>query len=354
MTLAVVAGALGNRPWNGGNAWTRLSWLLGLRRLGLDVRFAEQLPPDAPATAADYTRLVLDQFGIVQAGGVEEIAGAALLVNIGGHLPLEPPLDAIPAKVYFDDDPAYTQIWHAAGTSAARFDGHDAYYTVGQNVGRAGSAVPAAGIDWRHILPPTVLEEWPVAPGRGTRFTTVATWRGPYGRVEHEGRTYGLKLDEFRRFVDVPLRACGEFEVALDIDPAEERDLALLSEHGWHLVDPREAAGTPDAFRSYVQGSLAEFSVAAGIYVETRSGWFSDRTARYLASGKPALVQDTGFSETLPTGEGLVAFRTPEEAVASADEILRNYERHAAAARALAERWLDSDAVLSRLLVDVL
>lgn len=354
MTLAVVAGALGNRPWNGGNAWTRLSWLLGLRRLGLDVRFTEQLAHDAPAGGFDYIRLVLDQFGIAQADGVDELAEAALLVNIGGHLPLEPPLDRIPAKVYFDDDPAYTQIWHAMGTGAARFEGHDAYYTVGQNVGRAGSAVPAGGIEWRHILPPTVLEEWPVAPVRGTRFTTVATWRGPYGRVEHEGRTYGLKLDEFRRFADLPRRAPGDFELALDIDPAEERDIALLEAHGWRLVDPRAAAGTPDAFRTYVQGSLAECSVAAGIYVDTRSGWFSDRTARYLASGKPALVQDTGFSETIPTGEGLVAFRTTEEAAEGAARILSDYEHHASAARAIAERWLDSDAVLSGLLEDVL
>jgi hypothetical protein len=348
MTLAVVAGALGNRPWNGGNAWTRLSWLLGLRRLGLDVRFAEQ------GGDADYARLVLDEFGIARADSVDEIAEADLLVNIGGHLPLEPPLDRIPAKVYFDDDPGYTQIWNAAGTGGARFEGHDFHYTVGQNVGRADCLVPAGDIEWRHLLPPTVLEEWPVTPGGGTRFTTVATWRGPYGRVEHEGRTYGLKLDEFRKVVALPRQSPAEFELALDIDPAEEGDLALLEENGWRVVEPREAAGTPDGFRSYVQGSAAEFSVAQGIYVETRSGWFSDRTARYLASGKPALVQDTGFGSALPTGEGLVVFRTLEEAVAGASEILDDYERHSAAARAIAAERLDSDTVLKRLLEDVL
>lgn len=347
MTLAVVAGALGHRPENGGNAWTRLSWLLGLRRLGLDVRFAEQGGDRA------YADSVLREFSLARAESAEEIAEADLLVNIGGHLPLEPPLDRIPAKVYFDDDPGYTQIWQAAGTGGAHFEGHDFHYTVGQNVGRADCLVPAGEIAWRHILPPTVLEEWPVTAG-GERFTTVATWRGPYGRVEHEGRTYGLKLDEFRKLAALPQRAPGEFELALDIDPAEESDLALLQENGWRLVDPREAAGTPDAFRDYVQGSAAEFSVAQGIYVETGSGWFSDRTARYLASGKPALVQDTGFGTALPIGAGLVAFRTLEEAVAGAEDILGDYERHAQAARSIAEERLDSDRVLRRLLEDVL
>jgi hypothetical protein len=346
MRLAIVAGALGNRPWNGGNAWTRLSWLLGLRRLGLDVRFAEV------GGDLEYADSVLAEFGIARAGP-EELAEAELLVNIGGHLPLEPPAGRIPAKVYFDDDPGYTQIWHTSGGEGARFEGHDVHYTVGQNVGRADCLVPTGDIAWRHILPPTVLDEWPVAPG-GERFTTVATWRSPYGRVEHESRTYGLKLDEFRKLADLPQRARGEFELALDIDPAEEADLALLANRGWRLVDPREAAGTPDAFRRYVQGSAAEFSVAQGIYVETGSGWFSDRTARYLASGKPALVQDTGFGTALPTGEGLIPFRTLEEAVAGAAEILGDYERHAAAARALAEERLDSDRILGRLLEDVL
>jgi hypothetical protein len=347
MTLVVVAGALGNRPWNGGNAWTRLSWLLGLRRLGLDVRFAED------GGDRNYVDLVLSEFSLARAESAEEISEADLLVNIGGHLPLEPPLNRIPATVYFDDDPGYTQIWQASGTAGARFEGHDFHYTVGTNVGRPGCSIPTSGIEWRPLLPPTVLDEWPVAPD-GSRFTTVATWRGPYGRVQYEGRTYGLKLDEFRRFSGIPQEAPGEFELALDIDPAEERDLALLKERGWKIVDPREAAGTPDAFRRYVQGSAAEFSVSQGIYVETRSGWFSDRTARYLASGKPALVQDTGFASRLPAREGLIAFRSLEEAVAGAKRIVGDYERHARAARAVAEELLDSDAVLRCLLEDVL
>jgi hypothetical protein len=140
------------------------------------------------------------------------------------------------------------------------------------------------------------------------------------------------------------------FEAALAIHPNEVPDLALLAEHRWHLVDPGDVAGTPDDFRQYVAASTAEFSVAQEMYVMSRSGWFSDRTTRYLASGRPALVQDTGFSRHFPVGKGLVAFNTPEEAAAGAASILDDYPAHAVAARAVAEEYFDSDRVLAQFL----
>jgi hypothetical protein len=182
------------------------------------------------------------------------------------------------------------------------------------------------------------------------RFTTVASWRGPYGRVTHDGRTLGLKAHEFRKFVTLPIVTEHDFEIALDVDPADRRDIETLREHDWSVVDPLSVAGDPFAFRRYIQDSAAECSVAQGIYVETRTGWFSDRTVRYLASGKPALVQDTGFTATYPSDRGLVAFRTLEEAARGADLIMRDYEAHARAARAIAEEWFDSDKVLTGLL----
>ena len=154
-------------------------------------------------------------------------------------------------------------------------------------------------------------------------------------------------MHQFRSFVSLPSRAAGSFEMALDIDPSESADLALLAQHGWSLVDPRRAAGSPEAFRRYVQGSGAEFSVAQEVYVATGSGWFSDRSTRYLASGRPVLVQDTGFSRTLPVGEGLVTFSTMDDAVVGARRIVEDYGAHAAAARLLAEEHFDSDRVLS-------
>jgi hypothetical protein len=178
------------------------------------------------------------------------------------------------------------------------------------------------------------------------RFTTVTSWRGPYGRVAHAGRTFGLKAHEFRRIIELPQRAPHTFELAVAIDAADEPDLMRLRQHGWRIVDPRHVAADPAMFRRYVQGSDAEFSVAQGVYADTGSGWFSDRTVRYLASGKPALVQDTGFGRTYPVGEGLVAFRTLDEAVAGAAHIAQDYGKHCRAARALAEEYFDSTTVL--------
>jgi hypothetical protein len=166
-------------------------------------------------------------------------------------------------------------------------------------------------------------------------------------------KTYGLKVHEFRKFVELPRLIDSPCEIALDIHPEEEMDLQMLRENGWRLVDPKTAAGDPKRYRHYVQQSAAEFSAVQGIYVDTHSGWFSDRTVRYLASGKPALVQDTGFSQNLPVGEGLIAFRTLEEAVAGAEAIAGDYHRHSGAARHIAEQHFDSDKVLSKMLEEV-
>jgi hypothetical protein len=286
---------------------------------------------------------------------LEELAAEAdLLVNMTGHLAIEP-LRSLPrCKVYVDLDPGFTQIWYSSGTLGPRLDGHDFFFTVGQNVGTPECSIPTDGIAWRPMGRPVVLEEWPVAgQGPAERLTTVGSWRGPYGPVEHEGRTFGLKAHEWRKFLELPRLVPQTFEVALEMYPEEDRDLEALQSHGWHVVDPAGVAGDPASFRTYVQGSGGEFSVAQGIYVETHSGWFSDRTAEYLASGKPVLVQETGFSRVYPVGEGLLTFRTLEEAVAGARSIAADHEGHARAARRFAEEHLDSDRVLGRLLEEV-
>jgi hypothetical protein len=195
-----------------------------------------------------------------------------------------------------------------------------------------------------------VLDQWPVANQPTKRgCSTIASWRGAYGRLEFGGRTFGQKAHEFRKFIELPRRADQHFEIALDIHAAEQNDIALLEEHGWQLSDPAEIA-SPDAYQTYIHTSTAEFSVAQGIYVETGSGWFSDRTACYLASGRPALVQDTGFSRELPVGEGLLTFRSLHEAVEGAHQIMANYPRHRRAARDIAEQFFSSDRVLGRIL----
>jgi hypothetical protein len=379
--VVIVAGALANKPLNGGEAWVRLSWIRGLARLGCDVWFVEEIA-DAICTDGElrsspfvsslnrrWFRGLVECFGlagraslICDTGEVEGVPlatlrdvadDAALLVNISGHLRVPSLRAAVRRRVYVDIDPGFTQLWHAAGDRGIRLAGHDRYFTIGENVGVPGCQIPVDDLGWRTVRQPVVLDDWPaVVATRPAEpvFTTVATWRGPFGPIELDGRRFGLKVHEFRKFFTLPERVAARFEAALAIHPAEVADLARLSVHRWHLVEPRDVAGTPDAFRAYVAGSTAEFSVAQGMYVDTWSGWFSDRTTRYLASGRPALVQDTGFSRNLPVGEGLVPFRTLDEAAAGAEAILENYEAHADAARAVAELCFDSDVVLTRFL----
>jgi hypothetical protein len=380
MDTLVVSGAIANKHLNGGEAWVRLSWILGLRRLGFDVWFVEQIDEatcvdaaGAPAPFAQsenrrYFEQVVERFrlggrasllyeGGREAAGVplEELLPVAqearLLVNVSGHLDLEPLMSRLRRKAYVDLDPGFTQFWHADGTGGARLEGHDAHFTVGENIGRPGCPIPTCGLDWKAVRPPAVLDEWPVADaGDADRFTTIGAWRGAFGPVEFDGHTYSLKVHEFRKVIELPRRSRQRFEIALDIHPGDERDRAALEANGWTLVDPRVTVPGPLEFRDYVQRSGAEFSVAQGIYVETNSGWFSDRTVRYLASGRPVLVQDTGFSANLPVGEGLLAFTDLDGAVEGADRIAADYEHHRRAARAVAEAHFDSDTVLSRFL----
>jgi hypothetical protein len=378
MTTIIVSGPIANKPGNGGIVWNELSYLLGFRRLGFDVYFWEQLAPGAcvdaagrPATfEASANRAffwqVLRTFGLEVNGALlcgdrvdgcdlltmQDVAeSAALLVNINGHLEHAELRRRIRRAVYVDEDPGYTQFWHAQGAVGSRLAGHDAYYTVGTNIGRPDCTIPCSGIPWRPWLQPVVLSEWPAVPGHTwTGFTTVASWRGAFGPVEFEGRRFGLKAHEFRKFRALPSLTDQRFELALDIHPDDHRDRDLLMQEGWNLVDPIAATTDPVAYRRFLQGSGAEFSVAQGIYVETNSGWISDRSARYLASGKPVLVQDTGFGACLPRGEGLLTFRTLEEAAKGAGEIARWYSGHCKAAREIAETYFDSDKVLPGML----
>jgi hypothetical protein len=229
------------------------------------------------------------------------------------------------------------------------FSEHDRHVTVGGNVGKPECKIPDCGFSWITTPPPVALDRWPVRKA-GTKFTSVCTWRNPYGTVSFDGNEYGSRVHEFRKFFELPRLVDADFELALDIEAAELDDLRELTANGWELVDPEVVAGTPDDYRSYVQTSRAEFAVAQNLYVATRSGWLSDRSLCYLASGKPVLAQDTGFSANYPVGQGLIPFNTLEEAAAGVEDIQRNYERHSRAARELAEEFFDSRKVMGDLL----
>ena len=379
-TTVVIGGALAQRPLAGGHAWVFLNWLLGLEAAGFDVLFLDRLeramlddpaaPPDASPqwrwlhrvmTAAGMEgrfALLYDRgracLGMERAEVLLRCGQAPVFLNFMGYIDDDEVLGAVGRRVFVDIDPGFPQLWRTLGLHDA-FAGHDAFVTVGPQVGRPGCAVPDCGIDWIPTLPPVALDHWPVvdpaAAGNRPRVTSVCTWRGPDGPITYEGVRYGLKVHEFRRFAGLPAGVPGaDFELALDIDPADELDTAMLREQHWHLVDPRRVAGEPGSYRRYIQGSSAELCVAKGIYVASRGGWFSDRSACYLASGRPVVAQDTGWPATLPSGEGLLAFTGPDEAAAALAEVTGNPSRHAKAARDLAVDCLDATKVLASLL----
>lgn len=358
----VVAGGLTRRAHAGGHVWALLHWVLAFRRIGWRVTFLDAV--DTEPEAGPFLPL-MDRFDLRNDGALliagasgagldrgallERVRGADLLLNVMGYCTDPEILGAARRRVFLDIDPGFGQMWQALGL-ADLLAGHDAFVTVGGGVGRSDCRVPTCGRSWIPTLPPVVLEYWPRAAGRGRGFTSVASWRGPFDPVEYDGTRFGLRVHEFRRFLDLPERTGLDFEVALDIDAADHADRARLSEAGWRLVSPGDVAGGADAYRDYVRDSSAEFQVAKNMYVAARTGWVSDRTACYLASGRPAVVQDTGLDGVVETGRGLLAYGDLDEAEAATREVAGDPSLHARAARELAEARFDSDRVLAALL----
>lgn len=363
----LVSGMLAGVPGQGGATWAVLQYVLGLRRLGHEVWFVEPVE-DAPGEqAVEYFHHVTTRFGLeAQAALLDPASGATvgvpyadllrfageadLLLNLSGLLKDPDLLAPIPLRVYLDLDPAFTQLWHSVEGIDMGFSGHHRFVTVGLSLGQEECTVPTCGLSWIPTLQPVVLDEWP--PGERIRYhalTTVANWRG-YGSVEYQGVFHGQKAHALRRLITLPEQVPDEFLLALAIDEGDEGDRAALEGHGWGLVDPGWVASTPDRYRDFVRGSRAEFGFAKTGYTESRSGWFSDRSACYLAAGRPVLAQETGFSQHVPTGLGLLAFESEEDAREGLEAIRSDYPSHAAAARELAEARFDSDRVLGRLL----
>jgi hypothetical protein len=231
------------------------------------------------------------------------------------------------------------------------FDLHTHFATVGQCLGQGDCPIPDCGRDWISTLPPVALEHWPAesAPPRYDAFTSVGHWRS-YGSIEYDGILYGQRAHSLRELIELPRLSGSRFELALGIHPDETSDLEALDANDWELLDPYDVAGSPGDYAEFVRGSKAELSVAKSGYVASRSGWFSDRSACYLASGRPVVAQETGFSDFLPTGDGLLTFATAAEAADAVATVEADLGRHAAAARALAEEHLDARKVLTRLL----
>ncbi len=371
-----VSGMVAGAPGQGGASWAVLQYVLGFQRLGHDVYLVEPIddasisPSDGPLDRSDgaaYLRRLVDRFdlagraALVRAGTTEAVGvthgrlrraaeHADLLINISGMLTDARLTEPIRVRVYLDLDPAFNQLWHAVEGIDMRFEGHSHFVTVGQAIGTPSSSVPTAGRRWIPTLPPVVLGEWPAADRiERDAWTTVGNWRG-YGSIEHGGVVYGQKAHSLREFIALPRLTDERFELAMAIHPSETPDLEALLANGWKLTDPRAVAGTPDAYRAFVRGSKGELGIAKSGYVLSRCGWFSDRSACYLASGRPVIAQETGFSSFLPTGKGLFAFEGTPDILAATEAISADYDGHARAARSLAEEYLDSDRVLGGLL----
>jgi len=371
----VVLGYLVRGPL-GGLAWHHLQYVLGLARLGHDVHFLEDSDDypscydprrdvvDAnPSYGLGFTAHAFDTLGMpdrwayfdahtarwlgpAAPRALEVCAGAELLLNVSGVNPLRPWLAHVPHRVFIDTDPAFTQIRHLTDPAAhALALAHTAFFTFAENI--AESTVPDDGIAWQPTRQPIVLDAWPVTPGPpGGRFTTVMQWDS-YRARDYGGRRYGMKSDSFAPYFDLPERAGPLFELALGSATAPRE---LLETKGWLLRDPRPPTRDPWEYQRYIRQSKGEWSVAKQGYVVTNSGWFSERSAAWLASGRPVVTQDTGFSRRLPVGAGLLSFTTPEEALAAIGEVGRNYESHCRNAREIAVACFDARPVLTQLL----
>ena len=361
----LLAGTFAGVNAQGGATWAVAQYVLGLADLGHDVILVEPVER-SPEVAAYFTRATA-ALGLVgraalvhpdrSATGLDYSALIAwaktsdLLLNLAGVLTDQELLGPSASRVYVDLDPGFTQLWQAVEGVDMGFSGHDRFVTVGQAVGTPGSTVPTCGLTWTTTLPPVVLSAWPAITTPAVYgVTTVANWRS-YGSICHGGVHFGQKAHSIRQLTDLPRRVPGAiFEPALAIDSGELRDIAALNLNGWQLLDPARVTASPDGYREFVQQSLAEIGVAKSGYVNSHCGWFSDRSACYLASGRPVVAQDTGWPSYLPSGSGLLTFSDGAGAADALAQILGNYRHHAEAARAIACELLDSRRVLSTLL----
>jgi hypothetical protein len=390
----IVTGYIAQYPM-GGVAWDYVQYLLGLVRLGHDAFYLEDsgylpyvwdpavswIAPNCDANVS-YLAAVMEQFGL---GGrwayrylrtgewfglsdrrrAEVIDSADLVLNVSGAFARPRKYLAGRRLAYIDSDPVFTQVRLALGERKlwARVAAHDVHFSFGESL---SDMTPRTGHDWWPTRQPIVLSEWRPGIPQRPAFTTIMNL-GSYEPLLYAGRRFGYKNLQFRRYVDLPRRVSGAtLEIALGdhehVEWQEEADDSdrpsgprlpvrdILQGAGWQVVGAARACPDLDSYRAYVEASLGEWSVAKHGYVVGQPGWFSCRSACYLAAGKPVVVENTGFDRVLPVGEGILPFRSIEEAVAAIEEVKSNYIRHSAAARDIAATWFDSAKVLTMLI----
>jgi hypothetical protein len=363
----------------GGIGWQAIHYLVGLARLGHDVYYVEDSasPPYDPRAktvvedcgyGVDFLARTMDRFGLGHRWAYRDIVNnrcyglsgeqverlyreADALINVCGASELREEHLRCPIRIYVQTDPVHDQIL-VAEKNARSLDilaAHTHHFTYGENLGHPDCPVPLHAFDWRPTRPPVVLDLWEARLDPAAEcFTTIGTWENVSKDIHFAGTTYyWSKHVNFLRFADLPWLTFQPLELALEnVDPQTAR---RLSEKGWRLADAFEKSRDTVAYQKHIYASRGEFTVAKDLVVRTCSGWFSDRSACYLAAGKPVVTQETGFSKFVPTGRGLFAFSTPEEAAAAIEEINRDYADHCRAARDIAAGYFSSDHVLAEL-----
>jgi hypothetical protein len=377
--IALVAGYVVRCPL-AGYAWQALHYLTGLRSLGFDPYFYEdtawypdcfdppsgemgEVRPSALEFASEFfaahgfgERWIFwdapsDRYFGCERPEAREVCGSTkLLLSVAAVNRL--PRDIGRRRVFVDIDPGVTQI-EAQRDARLRelLDEYDAHFTIGENIGQPDCAVPTGAWTWHATRQPIALPQWEAPPASPRApLTTIGRWHEARRVQELKGTRYSWsKRDEWLRFLDLPRRTGAAFELAMDVDKSPG-DREQLAAHGWGVVDPLAISTDAMRYRNYIRASRGEFSVAKELNVRLATGWFSDRSACYLAAGRPVVVQDTGFRSTLPTGAGLLAFRSPEEAVEAVHHVVANWDLHSAAARRIAEKYFAAKWVLADLL----
>jgi hypothetical protein len=361
-------------PQGGGHFSAFLQYVEGLRANGCEVWWLERLAgsgdPQADARTARKLSARLDAAGLpgrliayrgdnddqrawltIPAAEAEAVlARAELLLNFSYELDIEM-LARFRRTALVDIDPGLLQLWMSAGVLDVA--AHDLYFTTGETVGTPQATFPSCGLEWIHIRPPVSVELWPFVPDAPDRgFTTVSSWWSEEWASDGSGTEWyeNNKRISFLEYVELPRQVEAPLELSLNLDQSDGNDVAMLEQHGWLVHRAEEVTSTPAAYRSYVQGSAGEFSCAKPSCMRLQNAWVSDRTICYLASGRPAVVQNTGPSPYLDVGSGLLRFSALEEAAEALSEVQGNYAAHSAAARDLAETHFDARKVTAEIL----
>ncbi len=377
----LVSGLLGQYHF-GGVIWDYVQYLLGFQKLGHEVWYVEDTG-EWPYDAAKQTytedcsanvralKALMEEFGFgdrwiyrngangeffgaTEKAARELVRGADLFANVSGAAHMTDVDFGGCHRMFLDGDPMFNHIDlldPAKEGHGARVRSYDSHFTFGLNVGAADCLVPTGGLDWKKTVQPVALDFWPVLPDPPARgLTTVMNWASYAPRV-WDGEEYGQKDVEFRRFLDLPGKVPDEsFVLAMGQGPKRQRPTEQLRSLGWTILEPNEAVPDHRTYRDFLSTSKGEWSIAKNGYVKSRSGWFSCRTACYLAAGRPAIVQETGWSRHLPSGQGLFAFETADDVARAAAALNRDYAAHRRAARALAEEHFEAGKVCQDLL----